>query len=180
MDEYPDRRTKPFRTQRIPKFAHSGEELCRNDAQMSERHADVFGAKLFQHVADILDTLRSLSSDGEFRKRISKGQAGLFESVEALGPDGRDVALELTEFALCKLVESVASTLECGERALPGGYCLEYSLQSRLLQITDASANGVKLRELGSCSLVSTQGDASLVEGYPRWLRRYRERSNGG
>jgi hypothetical protein len=180
MEEFPDRRVKPFRTQRIPKFAHEGEELALKDSQQAERHADALGAQLFQHVADILDTLRALSSDGEYRKRISRGQAALFESVEALGADGREAALELADFALCKLVESVASTLECGEGALPGGYCLEYSLESRLQQITGASANGVQLRELESCSLVSRQGDASLVEGYPRWLRRYRERSNGG
>ena len=177
-EDFPDRNAKPFRLRRVAPFPVTGEELSEKGEAETERHIAVLGAMLFQHVSDIEETLSALASEPEYRKRLGKTQAALFEAIDALGPEGRGFALELCNYAMLKLLEEILGTFAVGERAFPGGYCVEYSITSHLLRIATATNSGVKLSRVSSCSISSEKRDAGLAEAFPKWLAQYRQSRN--
>lgn len=170
---FPDREVKPFRTRRVARYDWKGEELALKDEMESRRHGDVFGAMLLQQVADIQDTVRALCSDSAYRKKVGSIQAVPFAELESLDDQQRKAAFEVCEYALLKLAEMVAGTLSAGERAYPGGFCIEYALKSNLMRVSGASSAGVKLQRVSSCEITEA---LSPAEEFPRWLKSYREK----
>jgi hypothetical protein len=166
---FPDKGLKPFSTWRIPKFPAPGEALVAESEARLQNHLDVFGCMLFQSRDDILDTFLALAEDPAYRAKLGTLKAKEFDALSKLSEPDRALAMSVAELALNRLIDQVAGHLSVGARAYPGDFCVEYSIDSIVLKITGANANGVKLKKLAKIR-ISEQSSSKVAGCFGRWL----------
>lgn len=169
---FPDKSVKPFRISRVAPFPLSGEQLASDRENAPQNHADILGCALFQARDDILATFAALADDPVYRIKLGKLKAHPFEAMAAMTTADRSVALSIAALAMNRMIEAFAVLLGAGERAIPGGYCIDYRVESRLTKIAGATADGVSLEAAGKCVIADDDEDA-LLQSFSRWLDKF-------
>ncbi len=169
VSDFPPRTVKPFRARRAPRFPLTGDQIVSDPGNAAQHHSDLIGCALFQNRDDILATFAALAADPTYRAKLGALGKRPFDALAGLSNDDQSTALAIASLAMNRLIESFAEMLGAGERTIPGGYCVDYQLESRLSQISGAKASGVQLSAADKCTIAGDDSDA-LLKAFPRWL----------
>ncbi|APV48320.1 hypothetical protein BWI17_00650 [Betaproteobacteria bacterium GR16-43] len=169
---FPDKAAKPFSLWRIPNYTIPVEVLVTDSDEKTQSHVDVLGCQLFQSRNDILETLKALAEDASYRSKLGAVKAREVEALSKLSAPDREAALAVAELAMNRLIEQFAGTLAVGHRAYPGNHCIEYRIDSEVLRIIGATADGPKFKKLGQCS-ISADSSSPLAASFGRWLNKF-------
>jgi len=146
--------------------------LAEGQDHAPQNHADVIGCALFQHRDDVLATFAALGEDDAYRTKLGKINSPPFSDFAAMKPEDRKVALTLASLAMNRMIEAFAHVLGVGTRTIPGGYCVDYRIESRLVKIVDATEDGVQLANAASCVIAGDDQDV-LLHSFNRWLNAF-------
>lgn len=169
---FPDISLKPFSMIRGAPYPISGDQLVIDNENALRNHVDILGCQFFQARNDILKELAKLGDDSEYRAKLGKTKAAKLEAFSALPKVQRDIALALAEVAMNHLIDRVAQTIGCAERNYPGGYWIEYKIESQVSKIIDTGHAGIKLKKVTK-QVITGDSQVTLGSSYGRWLNTF-------